>query len=49
MKEVVNNEILICKVAEDIEAGLITPESVLEVLTEDYNKLELGFFCLFSE
>lgn len=37
-----SNETLICKVAEDIDAGLITAESVLEVLTEDYNKLELG-------
>lgn len=41
MKEFVNNDILICKVAEDIEAGLITPESVLEVFVEKYDKIEL--------
>lgn len=37
-----NNDVLICQLAEDIEAGLITAESVLEVLTEKFDSLQIG-------
>ena len=30
------NEILICKIAEDVESGLLTAESVLDVLLEKH-------------
>lgn len=39
--EMFTNEILICKIAEDVEAGLITAESVLEVLLQKHNSDEL--------
>lgn len=36
------NENLICQLAEDIEADVVSAEIVLDVLTEKYDKLELG-------
>ena len=38
----ITNEILICKIAEDVEAGLITTESVLDVLLEKYDASQLA-------